>query len=405
MEKIKVLIIEDDENARKQLSKFVQKEGFEVLTASDGKEGIETFKKENPDIIITDLKMPNIDGMEVIYTVKRLAPNVQVILLTAFGEINDAITAIREGVLDYLKKPLDIDELLLALGRAKEKILEEKTVSPCPTILLAEDDEKTGDRLCRVLKKEKWEVFWVKDGDEALQVFQREKIDLVLLDINMPKKNGIQTLHEMRTISMDFEAIILTGYGDESNAIQALRDGAINFIRKPIELDELIMCVEKALDKLTIKRALKYRTRELELSKQIIAKFTKEREIIFDAREHANNSARGFAEEIIESLPMGMVAFDKNLNIKFVNQNVSQLFEEKPSKIDESFFKKLTVMGIALTQAALLETVKKIYEAPQAIIEKISTGKYSNVFLIPISVITETEKQTNILLLLRGERK
>lgn len=406
MEKIKVLIIEDDENARKQLAKFVLKEGFETIAAQDGKEGLEIFEREKPDIIITDLKMPNIDGMEVVHTVKRLSPQAQVIVLTAFGEVDDAITAIREGVLDYLKKPLDVEELLLALGRAREKVLEIKKTSSFPSVLLAEDDEKTGDRLSRVLKKEKWNLFWVKDGEEALNVFRREKIDIVLLDIKMPKKDGLQTLGEMRTISVDFEAIILTGYGDETNAIQALRNGAFNFIRKPIELDELILCVEKALEKLQIIRALKYRTRELELTRQIIATFTKEREIIIDARNHTRHPARDFAQEVIENLPMGIVVFDTNLNIQFVNQNICVLFEAKPAKIDESFFKKLTVMGIHdLTKEKIQEVVKKISDSSQTIIERISTGKYSNVFFMPISVITETEKQGDILMILRGERK
>ena len=76
MENYKVLVIEDDEVARIVLAKAVRKEGFEVVTAENGRIGLEIFKKENPHIIITDLKMPELSGMEVLQRVKSLAPMV-----------------------------------------------------------------------------------------------------------------------------------------------------------------------------------------------------------------------------------------------------------------------------------------------------------------------------------------
>lgn len=71
--------------------------------------------------------------------------------------------------------------------------------------------------------------------------------------------------------------------------LQAMRDGAINFLRKPIDLDHMIVCIRRALDKLTADRALKYRIRELELAREIIAKITTEREVVIDIRDHAKN--------------------------------------------------------------------------------------------------------------------
>lgn len=274
MEKYGVLIIEDEESQRKQLAKIVHKEGFEVITAENGRMGLEMFEKNHPDIILTDLRMPEIDGMEVVHRIKRSTPHVQVILVTAFGDSNTVITALREGVLDYLKKPLDLELLSIVLGKAKEKVAGYKKAASCPILLIVEDEESARVRLHKVLEKEGWVIFEARDGEEAIAVFGRTKIDIVLLDIQMPKKGGLQALQEMREISDDFEVIVFTGYGDESTVVQAMRGGAINFIKKPVDLDQLTLLVEKAFEKLKISRTLKYRTHELELTDEVIAELS-----------------------------------------------------------------------------------------------------------------------------------
>ena len=104
MEDFKDLVVEDDATARKQLSRAIGKEGYQVFTAEDGRAGIEQFKKERPEIVVTDLKMPGVDGVEVMHTIRRLSNTTQVIVVTAFGETDTAISALREGALDYLKK-------------------------------------------------------------------------------------------------------------------------------------------------------------------------------------------------------------------------------------------------------------------------------------------------------------
>ena len=244
MDNYSVLIVEDDESARRQLAKLVKKEGFAVAEAENGATALESFKEHRQDIIITDFSLPKLDGLELIHKIKRLSPDAQVILVTAFGGDDVAMMALQNGVLDYLKKPIDIDALVVALGRAKENIFLRKQTALFPTLLLAEDEDVTRERLARILEAEGWQVLKAADGEEALQLFRDAKIDIALLDVRMPKKDGLAVLKEMRGVSEDFEAIILSGFGDENSAIEAMRSGAINFIRKPIDIDHLIVSVE-----------------------------------------------------------------------------------------------------------------------------------------------------------------
>ena len=405
MEEYKVLLVEDDDTARERLAKSIRKAGYLVLVAEDGQAGLELFKKESPEILITDLKMPGIGGLELMHTAKQISPDVQVILITAFGETDTAISAIREGALDYLKKPLDLEQLRVALGRARERIVELKKRAFVPALLLADDEDRIRERLAREMEKEGWKVFPAADGEEAINIFKETKIDIVILDIKMPKKDGLQALHEMRGMSDDFEAIILTGHGDENTAIQALRVGAINFLRKPIDLEQMILAVEKGIEKLQAERSLKYRTRDLELATEIIGTVTLENQILVDFRRSAPRSAKDFAQKLIDAMPMGLLVLRKDATIKYMNRSVAQALERQPEKADEEFVKSLGKMGIKdLSYEALMSALNTLSTAPSGTVETISTGKYSYITLAPMRIIFEEEQEDAVLVIIRGER-
>ena len=406
MEEFKVLLVEDDVDSGKRLATEVRKAGFHVEVAENGEAGLALFKKAPTEILITDLKMPGMDGLELMRTVKKISPHVQIILMTAFGETDTAISAIREGALDYLKKPLDLNELAVALGRAKEKIAELRKREFVPALLLAEDEDGTRERLAGELGKEGWKVFPAGDGDEALQVFMQEKIDIAILDINMPKKDGLQALHEMRTMNDDFEAIILTGHGDQNSAIQALRDGAINFLKKPIDLEQMILAVEKGIEKLQVERSLKYRTRDLELATEIIGTVTMENQILVDLRNSVPLSAKEFAQELIDAMPMGLVVVNKDLAIVYINKGVIGPLKYQAETIDEEFIKNLSNMGISeLSYESLTSTIDRLFSEPIGTVETISTGRYSYITLAPMRIIWEEDQEAAVLMIIRGERK
>ncbi len=159
----------------------------------------------------------------------------------------------------------------------QERIDEYKQVEGFPVLLLAEDDISARQHLSQTLRKEGWQVFEAGDGERVLEIFQERKVDIALLDIKMPKMDGLTVMRRMREITDDFEAIIVTGYGDGSTIVEAMRRGVANFLKKPIDLDELMLVLTKALEKLNLRRLLRYRTRELELAKEIIAKITAEK--------------------------------------------------------------------------------------------------------------------------------
>jgi signal transduction histidine kinase len=118
----KLLIIDDEEPIRRALGRTLKSDGYEVLTAEDGKTGIELFTQENPPIILTDIKMPGIDGIEVLKRIKAIDNEVEVIVITGYGDMDMAIAALEYGASDFITKPIRDEVLTLALERAKKKI-------------------------------------------------------------------------------------------------------------------------------------------------------------------------------------------------------------------------------------------------------------------------------------------
>lgn len=119
-----LLTVEDDESVRTCLAAFFEDCGFQVLQAAGGREGIDMIRSHHPDVVITDLRMPDVDGMEVVDAVRRINDNLPVIVLSGTGVLTDAIDALRRGAWDYLSKPVvNLVELELIVARCIERAM------------------------------------------------------------------------------------------------------------------------------------------------------------------------------------------------------------------------------------------------------------------------------------------
>lgn len=124
---LKILVIDDEDSIRKLLKISLTHKGYEVVTAENGEKGIETFQRERSPIVLTDIKMPGMDGIEVLKQIKELAPETQVIVITGHGDMQSAIEALKLDASDFINKPITDEALLVALKRAENILwLKEK---------------------------------------------------------------------------------------------------------------------------------------------------------------------------------------------------------------------------------------------------------------------------------------
>jgi signal transduction histidine kinase len=120
--KPKLLLIDDEEGIRKVLGLSLRDAGYEVITAADGKQGLEYLQQENPLIVLTDIKMPGLDGMEVLQRIKSISPDTEVIMITGHGEMDLAVKSLQWEASDFITKPIQDQALFGALRRAEEKL-------------------------------------------------------------------------------------------------------------------------------------------------------------------------------------------------------------------------------------------------------------------------------------------
>src|SRR5204862_3613322 len=116
-----VLVVDDDEEARVALARILAADGFEAITAVDGEAAIGRVASDPPAVVLLDRIMPGLDGIETLRRLKAIAPEVPVIIVTGYGDTSSAVQAMKLGADDYLTKPLQIDQILIAVRRAAER--------------------------------------------------------------------------------------------------------------------------------------------------------------------------------------------------------------------------------------------------------------------------------------------
>ena len=125
----KILIIDDEEQLRKLLARIIGLEGYEVAEASDCASGLKKLRQYEPDVVLCDVKLPDGNGVEMVGKIKEIMPSVEVILLTAYGNIPDGVQAIKNGAFDYITKGDDNNKILPLLSRATEKAILQRRLT------------------------------------------------------------------------------------------------------------------------------------------------------------------------------------------------------------------------------------------------------------------------------------
>jgi len=117
----RILIVDDEEQMRDLLVKVLEKSGYQVSASAEGSQALAMLEREPADLVVTDVRMPGMGGMEALRAVKELNPDIVVIIMTAFGTIDQAVQAVKEGAYDYINKPFKIEEMLLTIDKALEE--------------------------------------------------------------------------------------------------------------------------------------------------------------------------------------------------------------------------------------------------------------------------------------------
>ncbi|MBI5742948.1 MAG: response regulator [Elusimicrobia bacterium] len=249
----KVLIIDDDGIVRDALTVFLTHGGHRVVSAADGGNGVLVFKSAKPDLVILDRDMPVKTGSVVFKEIRQISPDIPVIMLSGYDAPEDAEAYLRDGAAAFISKgdglSKVLDEVDRVLGTSKPRQAAQRAPAAAAPdaprghskglLLAADDDPSILNILSRFLSSLGYEVLTAEDGARAVELARERKPDIVLLDILMPKKDGIAVLKELIAEMPGTGFVMITGNDDEEVARASLKIGAFDYIEKPVNLEQL----------------------------------------------------------------------------------------------------------------------------------------------------------------------
>ena len=261
-----ILVMEDETSLAKGLRMILEKEGYRVDIASTGHGAMDALRKKEFDLLVADLRLPDMDGMEIIREVREKRPATKAIVITGYPSISSAVDAMKLGVSDYLPKPFwDEDfkaavEKALAGGkemylkqepditharravRAERPIRESVKVEPLgrPRVLLMEDEPSLARGLKMVLSKQGYEVDLADTGVRALGSLGMKDFDLLVADLRLPDMDGMEVIRAAKETSPQTQVIVITGYASVPSAVDSMKTGVLDYLAKPFTMDEFI---------------------------------------------------------------------------------------------------------------------------------------------------------------------
>ncbi len=346
MENYKILVVDDDYASRLMLKKALEQDQYDVTLCSNGNDALNLLKEEKFDLVLTDLIMQGLSGLDLIGKIRDVEQDVATILLTGHASIETAIQAVRLGANDYMLKPINLEELQIRVKKVFERVelerrlyeaerkltynatiattnheinqpltviisaidmikmelqklninnrrlsnylqlmhkssmrianilrklreithpkiqevplgmkmieIKEDEVTPPNdgeerAVLVIEDEENLRDIIQSVLHAESYNVILAETAHEGIDLFRAEKhlVELVILDFNLPDANGLSVLRQLQAIDTNVKVLLTSGF-DFNNSIQeALNNGAMHFMRKPFNRQDILDSVRK----------------------------------------------------------------------------------------------------------------------------------------------------------------
>jgi len=244
---LRILCVDDDPAVLEVLQEHFAREGFDVLTATNGMEALFQVWRHRPNAVILDLFMPRLGGRGAIDRIKRLDPSVVIILITGVPNALELIAEAGVSVAGALTKPVNLAQLSDTLARAgvvpgktpvgaaREDLPLEARPSNRHRVLVVDDDAEFRAILGDYLQEKGFEVLQVAGGEEALCRIPEFRPRVVLLDIAMPGLSGVETLRRIKALPQETCVIMVSGIQDTETARRSLALGAADYVAKPVD--------------------------------------------------------------------------------------------------------------------------------------------------------------------------
>jgi PAS domain S-box-containing protein len=265
---VKILLTDDNTEFSLNLKDILEDKGYEVFISKDGFSALDFVRHTSVDLVLMDIKMPVMNGVETYKKMKFLIPDVPVIMLTGFAVEELIHESLQLGVYSCLCKPLDFDELFTNIRNAvrsgkkqvKKSVSTREQGNPGERyqILIIDDNVEFAENLRDILTDHQYGVSSAADGTSAMELLRKQEFDLVLIDINLPDIFGLDLVEKMSALAPRQEYIIITGHGTLETAVEAVKQKKIvSFEMKPIDNHHLLSLINQIKERKNAADALR----------------------------------------------------------------------------------------------------------------------------------------------------
>lgn len=234
-----ILIVDDDTDLARSLALIFKRKGFVPSIAADGLSALAQVEATPFDVVLMDIRMPGLDGIETYQRIKQIHPDLAVILMTGFAPEERAQTGLREGALAVLTKPLDLDHLV--------KLIEDAIAHHHALALVVDDYPESCVLLTRILQRKGYTIACVETGEQAVARVKERQYDVIFLDLKLPAMNGLQTYQAIRALDARVAVVMMTGYRAETDALvqAALQQSAYACLYKPFSAEQVLALIDE----------------------------------------------------------------------------------------------------------------------------------------------------------------
>ena len=232
---IKVLVVDDQRSIRLTLSAILESRGCDVTGVEDGYRAVDTAAEDSFDLILMDIKMPGINGVQTFREIKKTSPETLVVMMTGYAVQDLVDTALEEGALSIIYKPFEMEEVF--------KLVD--SISKSVKILVVDDNTLIRESLTEILVNNGHEVVSASQGDEALELVNDGSFDLALIDLNLPGSDGFSIFKQLQEISPSTGVVFITGVELAGELKDASEEIAYPVLYKPLDIQNLLTLVKR----------------------------------------------------------------------------------------------------------------------------------------------------------------
>ena len=235
-DKASILIVDDDGGMRETLADIMEDSGYCIVSARDGYEAIQKVKEMNFDVILMDIKMPGMNGVETFKEIKKIHPATVVVMMTAYAVEDLVREALREGAYGVLYKPLDIEKMMGLVENVKAG----------GHILVADDDTKTHAIFKDILEARGYIVSIATSGEEAIRIALENNYDMIFIEMKLSTLSGLDTYLILKSFHPEVVAVMMSAHprAASESVVEALMRGAHSCLYKPFDVQQVIQLVD-----------------------------------------------------------------------------------------------------------------------------------------------------------------